>query len=248
MKSGGSKKRRLLSAFSLSAAVVLLSFAGLTAARYVLKQEKKGVAAPQSFYFTSDLLREGGATYELSDWGTGIPIQLRNYEDTLRVTQGGISYTVEYTTDNGSTVKGAAEGSLTGPIAARDKLLVIPNETAKEVTVTVTAAAPYSRVLWATFKATGTLQPQYQVLDSPGEPTATLLVTGGPRTKIFPITYPAGLSLDRTNQALIFTDSSVTLNVEASASYSILLFKEDPYQDYSVAKRDIIADSISLTS
>lgn len=248
MSFGSSKKQRLLLALSLSAAVVLLSFAGLTAARYVLKQEKKGVAAPQSFYFTSDLLREGGATYELSDWGTGIPIQLRNYEDALRVTQGEISYTVAYVTDDNSNVNGAAEGSLTGPIAARDKLLVIPNETAKEVTVTVTAAVPYSRTLSATFKATGTLQPQYQVLDSPGEPTATLLVTGGPRTKVFTITYPTGLSLDRTNQALTFTNSSVTLKVEASASYSILIFKEDPYQDYSEAKRDIIADSISLTS
>lgn len=248
MKSDSSKKRRLLLALSLSAAMVLLSFAGFTAARYMLKQEKKGVAAPQSFYFTSDLLREDGAAYGLSDWGAGIPIRLRNYEDALRVTQGTISYTVAYATDNDSAVMGGAEGNLVGPAAMEAELLVVPDETAKEVTVTVTAAAPYSRTLSATFKATGTLQPQYQVLDSPGEPTATLLVTGGPRTKVFTITYPTGLSLDRTNQALTFTNSSVTLKVEASASYSILIFKEDPYQDYSEAKRDIIADSISLTS
>lgn len=62
--------------------VCAATFGGFTVARYALSQTgKSGLASAEEFYFTSDLLKEEGANYDVYNWGDGIPIQLK----TMRI-------------------------------------------------------------------------------------------------------------------------------------------------------------------
>ena len=72
--SAGKKKNKrtpILTALLLLM-VCAATFGGFTVARYALSQTgKSGLASAEEFYFTSDLLKEEGASYEVYNWGTG---------------------------------------------------------------------------------------------------------------------------------------------------------------------------------
>lgn len=78
--SAGKKKNKrtpILTALLLLM-VCAATFGGFTVARYALSQTgKSGLASAEEFYFTSDLLKEEGASYDVYNWGDGIPIQLK---------------------------------------------------------------------------------------------------------------------------------------------------------------------------
>ena len=230
-----------------------LVLAGGVLARYVLFWDSEGaVAQPDAFYFTSDLLTETGSSYDVFDWGDGIPIEIKNYEDAKRVTASDITYEVTCAPDgvitdqNGAALSGSIK--ISGKSAADSLIVILPQDkTAKEIRVTVTSTAPYRKTLTATFQATGTRQLRYRVDDAAGSSAAKLLVMGGPVTKTVTLTWSAGLAPDRTEPDLKFGGgASATLEVPAGVSYSILLFKDDPSRNYSAAEQDLLAEKSEI--
>lgn len=251
--SAGKKKNKrtpILTALLLLM-VCAATFGGFTVARYALSQTgKSGLASAEEFYFTSDLLKEEGASYDVYNWGDGIPIQLKNYEDSLRISAKDISYTIttdpekcEIVNEQGEVI---GEETLTGNGVSTRKLKVIPTAEVNKVTVTVETKSPYRKKISATFTATDKLQPKYQIIDSSGEPASELILTGGAETTNLTLKWNASLMPDRTNKYLNFNNGTCTINVEASASYRILLFKTDPNMDYSRQSGDIIGTEINL--
>ncbi len=231
--------------------VCAATFGGFTVARYALSQTgKSGLASAEEFYFTSDLLKEEGASYDVYNWGDGIPIQLKNYEDSLRYNVKDISYTVtcvpECTvTDNGNTTNG---NKILGGNANSIEIKVKPTDLTKtQITVTVETSSPYKKTLEATFTATGKLQPKYQITDSSGEPTAELILTGGAKKSDITLSWDnTKIMPDRTNKYLSFDSNTCVITAEASASYRILLFKTDPDMNYSKQSNDIIGLEVNL--
>ena len=153
--SAGKKKNKrtpILTALLLLM-VCAATFGGFTVARYALSQTgKSGLASAEEFYFTSDLLKEEGASYDVYNWGDGIPIQLKNYEDSLRYNMKEISYTVTcvpecMVTDNGNTTNG---NKILGGNANSIEIKVKPTDLTKtQITVTVETSSPYKKTLKA---------------------------------------------------------------------------------------------------
>lgn len=254
--SAGKKKNKrtpILTALLLLM-VCVATFGGFTVARYALSQTgKSGLASAEEFYFTSDLLKEEGASYDVYNWGDGIPIQLKNYEDSLRYNTEEISYTVTCepactVTYNGNTT--INENKISGGNANSIEIKVKPTDLTKtQITVTVETSSPYKKTLKATFTATGKLQPKYQITDSSGEPTAELILTGGAEKSTITLSWDnTKIMPDRTNKYLSFgsTNSTCTITTEASASYRILLFKTNPDMNYSKQSRDIMGLGVAL--
>lgn len=241
----------------LLAGVVLTAAAlvtGLTMAKYVQQwKSEPSLADAKAFYFTSDLLKDPSenASYKLYSWGGGITIQLQNFEDEKRVSETDITYEVSYTLTGGTKteVTNGTIASSSGTTMS-DTITVKPDAGAKTVTVIAKATAPYQKTLTATFKLQDTESPKYQVVDFVGSPTAELIIKGGNTTKDLTLNWDASLlSPDRTNplfKGAAFSGSSVSIKITASGSCSILLFKKEPTQNYSIKEKDITDSTISL--
>lgn len=80
------RKRQRAALMLFTAAGIMLSLAGIAAARYMKQESQSGVVEAQTFYFTSDLLKEDGGTaaYLLIQWRS--PSQLNSI--TLRIQSG----------------------------------------------------------------------------------------------------------------------------------------------------------------
>ena len=247
-KANKQKRRRglLLAGIVLTAAALVT---GLTMAKYVQQwKSEPALADAKAFYFTSDLLKDASenAYYELYSWGDGIKIQLQNFEDEKRVSETDITYTVSCTLGSVDSPTGTIDANSTKFAT----IIVKPEPGAKRITVTAKATAPYEKELSATFVLKDTDQPKFQVVDSVGSPTAELIIKGGNTTQDFILIWDASLlSPDRTNplfKVAAFTDGSVEIKITASGSCSILLFKKDPAQNYSIKEQEIINSTISL--
>lgn len=208
-------RRRVPAAAALAVAVVL-ALAGFAAARYVMQQQEDGLATATDFYFTSDYLKEGGASYYIDPSTKDFAIELRNYADDLRTTSGDISYKVE-TTNAAATDAGA--GMLARGAQSTAKVTVTPNSEVQEFTVTATSTSPYAQTLTATFiRAKGN---HYTVEDAPGNAAAVLTMTcadsGGPIT----LDLPSGVIPDATDGRV----SGNTFKPVDSGVYSLVLLK-----------------------
>lgn len=239
----------------LFAGIVLAAAAmatGLTAARYVHQwKSDSALAEAKAFYFTSDLLKEAdqNAVYQLYSWGDGIRIQLQNFEDEKRYSETDITYEVTYTLTGGTTIE-SEKGTIASGGANGKTVTVIPEPGAKTVTVTAKATGPYQKTLTAAFELQDTDQPQFQVVDQAGNAAAELIIKGGNTTQKFKLKWnPAKVAPDRTNplfQKAVFEDGAVEISITASGSGSLLLFKKDPTQNFSMKEQGITDNTISL--
>lgn len=227
-------RRRVPAAAALAVAVVL-ALAGFAAARYVMQQQEDGLATATDFYFTSDYLKEGGASYYIDPSTKDFAIDLRNYADDLRTTSGDISYKVE-TTNAAATDAGA--GMLARGAQSTAKVTVTPNSEVQEFTVTATSASPYVQTLTATFiRAKGN---HYTVEDASGNTAAVLIMTcadsGGPIT----LDLPSRVIPDATDGRV----SENTFKPVDSGVYSLVLLKADASLDLTGSGN--FADTIDL--
>ena len=227
-------RRRVPAAAALAVAVVL-ALAGFAAARYVMQQQEDGLATATDFYFTSDYLKEGGASYYIDPSTKDFAIDLRNYADDLRTTSGDISYKVE-TTNAAATDAGA--GMLARGAQSTAKVTVTPNSEVQEFTVTATSASPYVQTLTATFiRAKGN---HYTVEDASGNMAAVLTMTcadsGGP----IMLDLPSGVIPDATDDRV----SGNTFTPVDSGVYSLVLLKADASLDLTGSGN--FADTIDL--
>lgn len=80
--------------------LVCVSITGVSA-RYIQQRDVNVLARAKMFYFTSDMLTENGAVYELNPQTTSVTFSLRNHIDAFRETEGQIQYKV-YVYTNGN--------------------------------------------------------------------------------------------------------------------------------------------------
>ncbi|WP_125142213.1 hypothetical protein [Clostridium transplantifaecale] len=227
-------RRRLLPAAVLSGVILFISFAGITAARYMAQHQKAGIASAQDFYFTSDLLKENppeGAFYYMDPEAGSFQVNVYNYADSQRTTSADIRYT--YTIVNGTDGSSGSEGSglLQGGVENTGLITVYPIQGSSDVTVTVTASSPYKKTLTATFKMT--LGNQYLVEDHAGDTAAVLIITCTDSARDIPLLLPGHVIPDATDDRVVTADGSYIFKSPGSGVYSLVLLKLTPSADLS---------------
>ena len=225
-------KRRLIPTAALVAAAVVLAFAGIAVARYVLQYQQDGLATAKDFYFTSDYLKESSenASYFIDPKTTSFSIKLSNSADAQRVTEGSIAYSVKA---SGATVTDSGSGTLPGSNRNDATLTVVPME--DSFSVTVTSTSPYEKVLTATFERVS--GDRYRVEDAAGNTAAVLTVTCTDGGTPVSLKLPSGVVPDATDSRVVASvDGSYAFTPAAPGAYSVVLLKSD--KATSLAKED----------
>lgn len=248
-------KRYLFSVLFFLAAAAVLSFAGVTAARYVRQEKKSGVAEAQAFFVSSDLLKEQTSdnmdfpSYYIDPETVSFSIKLYNWADPERVTNTDIKYIVRSDesadiTDGGNgTLKGTADG-----IQYEAVLTVTPKQAAsakKNITVAVQTTEPYSRTLGAVFTlAKGN---QYRIEDAAGNRAAVLVMACTDSEKDITISMGGTLGIvpDATDNRLTESGGEYKFHSPGQGIYSLLLLKTDAGLDLSQANTEF-ADAIQI--
>ena len=195
-------RRKQLLIPALVVLILLISLIGGVSAKYVKDVGgTKALVRAKEFYFSSDLLAENGAHYDLNPGTTSVTFELRNHDDQLRFSEEPVEYKV--TADNGATVS-----------STPDKLTAEnPNATitlsglqdGKTYTVTAVGSAGYKKTLTATFTVKAQSEGVYKHLNVTPDASGTHILltvwtenTSGDVT----IQFPAGLIPDATDPAL----------------------------------------------
>lgn len=229
-----------LSLSTISAIIILLGFAGIGMARYVMEKNKAEIAEAENFYFTSNLLKEDAdenTIFYVDPSNPTFTIKLYNYADEQRKTASDINYTV--TVVNGSSNSGS------GTIAKDSDKAVItitPTDVSKDVIVTATSTSPYKKELKATFKIS--LGNQYTIEDTSDNTAAVLTMTftgsGGDVT----LELPNTVIPDKNNLYISKADGNWKFNVAKDGIYSLILLKQD--QSLDLSDNGVFADSIQI--
>lgn len=245
----GQKKQRRLSALVILALIFTLTFAGLTAARYVTQIQKNQIAEAADFYFSSDLLREtssqgSGAVYYIDPQEANFAINLYNYADSKRITASDIK--CEVTVTGGSASPSYA--SLTGSTQSAAAITITPDggtadsqspeadpaasgssDTAsRQITVTASSSSPFSRTLTATFITA--LGNTYSIEDESGNIAAVLTMTCTDDAKDITLLLPSGVIPDATDDRVKKSEAATDQYTFASPGrgvYSLVLLKSD---------------------
>ncbi len=228
---------------------ILLLVAIYTLARYAEIKQDTHIQQTVEFYFNSSILKESNPVYYKKDWdGQGtytIPIDLNNYEDTLRKTNIPINYTVSAQTNNTSVVASVSEQ--TGTINANESTktinvnlslnnnAVLADGQSIEVVVQVNSTSPYAKQLSATFNVCKTSYAEYtaNIIDEANNEYAVLSITTKEIVRPIILSYDTTKStLDTTNTLFnnvsITNNSSITLNLESNKNYNIEFIKKIP--------------------
>ena len=220
------RKRQRAALMLITAAGIMLSLAGIAAARYMKQESQSGVVEAQTFYFTSDLLKEDGGTaaYFIDPMAQSFTIELYNFADSERVTSADITYRVSVT---GGTVEGGDTG-IQGTIKAGEKstvpISVIPaakpeggggTVELEEIRVVAESVFPYKKTL-----------------------------TGG--EKDIRITLPSGVIPDEADIRVTgYKDNKCTFHSPGYGIYSLVLLKSEA--DIGLSGKDSFADAIDLS-
>lgn len=229
MRAENKRRRGRVPAFAAIILGIMAAFTGITAARYVMQRTGQSLVAAQDFYFTSDYLKEesANASYYIDPAKTEFPVELRNFEDSKRITPGAIQYEV---TVSGGTIA----GSDTGILAANDTgtsvntIKITPKKDAKTVTVTARSTSPYQKTLKAVF--TRTAGNQLQLEDERGSRAAVLTMICTDTAKNISITLPEGVIPNEADEHVKGYDAGTNLCTFASPGegvYSLTLLKTD---------------------
>lgn len=199
----------------------------------------------KEFYFSSDLLMETGAQYDLNPGTTSITFELRNHDDQLRYSEEAVTYTV-----TGGTVD-PASGTLPGGQISTATVTLSNLEDGNTYTVTATGQSGYEKTLRATFTVRAQEEAAYKYLESDPSGAFVLLTVWTKNVQgDVTIRFPAGLIPDATDPAL-----STTLNykeghysgndgeedqpysigtLDPYSSHTYRFFLETPYTNFSV--------------
>ena len=225
-------------------AVVLLSLAAVTTARYVLQWKSNiNQVDAANFYFTSDhLSADDVPVYQLGDFKPGeseITFTLQNFVDEERCSEKEIQYTVaahstkgDVITKNGSI--GVDTKTATVNLTVSEDYFVNGKAT---VTVTAESTAPYSETLSAVFVLYQHITTvSHTVYDSADSNRLMLYVTTGDQAGTVTITAPANVIFDRIDKRLEnISGNTCTFNANANAEYSFAFFKQDPQKTYATS-------------
>jgi hypothetical protein len=239
-KNGGSLKRKMPPLLVLLT-TALLTFTGITAARYVMQSRQSGIVEAEKFYFTSDLLKEQAeeAIYYIDPKTIEFTVKLFNFEDSKRITAEEIQFSA--VVEGGG---GGVSSSLSGGTKTEQSITAIPEAGKSEIKVTVTSSSPFEKILTAKFLlARGN---RYIVEDAAGYTAAALTITCTDSGKTISLTLPAGVIPDATDGRVKASGGGYTYTVPGPGVYSLVLLKSDPQKDISKGDTDF-ADAIQFT-
>lgn len=232
------RKKRII----LIAVIALIIAAAVTVvmARYIASQRKAAYMTSEKFHISSNYLKEDGAEWTVSDWGSGFDIEINNYEvDNLaNIAEVDMVYTVSVSDGWLYSEDGTTSTSYTLPTSAErttQTLHVAPRNstTGGDVTVTVTTTSPYKKTLSATFHVVGKKTPDYTIEDQ-GDGSVLITIHTNDYAGTETIKWDAAkYSPDNTNETIrTFYDSNIgtdglsygTIDVASNSTYSFLFF------------------------
>lgn len=230
-----------LSLSTISAIIILLGFAGIGMARYVMEKNKAEIAAAENFYFTSNLLKEDAAENTIlyvDPSKASFTVNLYNYADEQRKTASDIKYTV--------TVVNGSSNPDSGTIAnntEKAEITITPIDKSKDVIVTATSTSPYKKELKATFKIS--LGNQYTIEDTSGNTAAVMMMTFTGSGGEIKLELPNTVVPDENNSYISKDiNGNWLFNVQQDGIYTLILLKQD--QSINLSGSGTFADSIQI--
>lgn len=208
MKKGEKKNfvRNLYLIASIVLAAVLIFTVGVVVARFTTGgTSPENVVEAGNFYFTSDLLKEGGAEIALNPGTATVSFELRNSADKLRFADVDVNYTVS--AEGGATLD-VTEGTLAKDAKSTETVTLSGLADGGMYTVTAvgfTGTAEkkgFTKTLTATFKVGTETVAAHKWLRADDDYVELTVWTEGDVTGECEITYPAGLIPDNTDPAM----------------------------------------------
>ena len=243
------RSRRNISAVLGLAAVLLLgAVVWGVAAKYTQQSSSDAVIRAREFYFSSDLLVEGGKVYSLNPGTTSVSFTLSRYEDGLRSAEENVAYTV--------TTTGGTLDKTKGTITDTDVTVTLNGlSDGGEYTVTAVGSAGYEKTLSATFKVQTTPTGFYKYLDTYDAAYVLLTVWTEDCAGDVTVNFPAGLIPDATDEDLAdvqnygggtYSAGSVTHAYKEYESRTYRFFKQDSsascdVEDFAVTLESVLA-------
>ncbi len=229
------RNRRLIYLIIIIIALIAALTVGVVA-KYIQTNKRDIVSKADEFHFASDLLKEGGADYELSPDTDKVTIFLRNFEDEWRVSQADITYDVYL---DGVKI---VENGVIGQSEAQDEI-TIDVERGSSYTVKAVATAPYSKELSATFTVRDYNMNVYKQLEDFGHYVVLTVYTKDFSGKV-EVSFPEALIPDGTDQKFAGTNNydggnyiagtvATPLEIGAYSSVTYRFFKVDPEDSYT---------------
>ena len=140
-------------------------------AKYTYQKDDENVVAAKVFYFSSNLLTEGGQEYVLNSEATSVSFTLGNNEDEVRYSDDDIKYTVSVTLQNKTDgdvepLLDVTEGVLEKGKVTTDTITLSKLIQGRTYIVTATGTAGYQKTLQATFRVSDNEENVYKYLDT----------------------------------------------------------------------------------
>ncbi len=243
-KRPGKKKKSLLTWLAIIAALaLLLSLGAYTLARYISSQSNDAAAVAEPFYFSSDKLSHEAPEpyYQIEAQDAvmiSIPFELRNYMDSLRVTDE--EFRVEYHAEDifGNVISGTSgEVTFTGGGEQSIPVTVEVNshlfDGGETVRISATSEGMYERRLTAAYGFTAIQNTITYTVEDVGN-RVLLHLGGGSTGQTATITWQSGLIPDTSDAVFAqAVDSTATIAVESGRIYTFVFYKQNVSNNYS---------------
>lgn len=184
----------------LTAAVVLLLGIGGVSAKYITEKQSEDILRAKNFYFTSNLLKESGASYVLNSNSTSISFTLGNNIDDIRFAEDNINYAITIT--GGGTMDTPVTGILAGGAVSVETFTLKNLEKGNTYTVTATGKAGYEKTLSATFTVSASEENVFMHLADHGAYYLFTVWTENVSGDKMSISFPADLVPDNTDDVM----------------------------------------------
>ncbi len=237
----------------LAALALLLSALTYTMARYFLASDSSTAAVAEPFYFASDRLSDEAPEpyYQIEAQETdaiSIPFELRNFVDSLRVTDE--EFRVDYQAEDvlGAEIPGTS-GSVTftggGGAQTHDVVLEIDSSLFAEgstVRISATSMGRYERRLTAAYGFTTIQNTITYTVEDVGN-MVVLYLGGGSTGQVATIAWQDGLIPDTSDA--VFSNaagSTATVAVESGRIYTFTFYKKNVSDKYTKSNFTVLLE------
>lgn len=217
--------------------IMLVAIVFGVVAKYIQQRKPELLAKARMFYFTSDFLKEEGASYSLKPNTTQVTFNLKNHIDELRYSDDDVNYKV-YLND-------VEIGNGVFDEEKTSKEFTFSVENGKTYQVRAEGEAGYKKTLTATFVVMDPSRSFYKHLDASNEHFVILTVWTEDISGDVKVTFPAGLIPDTTDDKLkdvlnyvdgqyVSATTPTSTELQTYSSFSYRFFREDLESMYTV--------------
>ena len=199
------RSRPLVVTVVMLSLILAFLMVGTVYAKYIYATTGKNLLAAKEFYFTSNLLTEAGGSYKLNANTTSISFTLSNSFDELRISEVGITCTVNVAAqgaDEPTVTFSDGKTLLTGNIKDQTTVTLSNLQKGGVYTVTAIGAGGYEQTLQATFSVSPNENYIHYHLDTHDPAYVLLTVWTGNVSGNLSVSVPAGLIPDNTDPKL----------------------------------------------